>query len=364
MATAPLLFAAPGRGAPPLHAAPVGPKACVDAYTSAQEKEQRRATSGAAKAALVRVRTRGLRKGDRAGVHEGRFGRLESTDIPSIIPHATDEKGAQRTDVKVGMDGELLTSHLDGQPLLVDPGLHELSFIAAGGVFAKEKVLIAEGQRGRVIDVTMKQGDVKELEKEVETETAAAEATSASSEAATKSAAAEGKSAAARAPFQCRPRTAPKGPAACMALYDNADRDAQSGHLREARGLLIGCARAACGHALLTACSTKFTQLDTVDVPSIRPAVTDLSGAARSDVQVRMDGELLAAHLDGQALPVDPGMHEFSFETQGGQSSTQKILIVQGEQGRALPVLVLGPGEVAPPPEKVASVAPSGAPGS
>jgi hypothetical protein len=290
-----------------------------------------------------------------------RFSRLESVDIPSIVPHVTDEKGAQRTDVKVGMDGELLTSRLDGQPILLDPGLHELSFIADGGLFAKEKVLVAEGQRGRVVEVSLKQGDAKELEKEVEQEQAAADASAATASATMnpKAGAAKGAGKApASAPFVPSPNT-PRGPAACMELYENAEKEEQAGHLREARGLLIGCARAACGHPLLAACSSKFTQLDAVDVPSIRPAVTDETGAARTDVQVRMDGELLAARLDGQALPVDPGLHEFTFETEGGLSSTQKILIVQGELGREVAVTLRGAnGEVA----TTAPAPPTGAP--
>jgi hypothetical protein len=353
-----LLFALPGRSAPhPAHPAPPGPKACVDAYTAAQEREQ----SGhlrAAKDALVLCARAACGKaiGQECTI---RFSRLESVDIPSIVAHVTDEKGAQRTDVKVGMDGELLTSHLDGQPVLLDPGLHELSFIADGGLFAKEKVLIAEGQRGRVIDVTMKQGDPKELEKEVEMETAAAEAnTAAAGTTAGVEKGAADKAAPVKAPFVPSPNT-PRGPPSCMAIYENAEQAEHAGHLREARGLLVGCARAVCGHALLTACSTKFTRLESVEVPSIRPAVTDDSGAVVNDVQVRMDGELLAAHLDGQALRVDPGMHEFTFETESGLSNSQKILIMEGQLDRALPVTVHPPGWVPPPPSVKESTSPS-----
>jgi hypothetical protein len=347
-AASPLFVVLPAAAAPPPHPAPPGPKACVEAYTAAQEKEQSGHLRAAKEALVACARTAcGKAIGRECTT---RFSRLESIDIPSIVAHVTDDKGAPRTDVKVGMDGELLTSHIDGQPIPLDPGLHELSFIADGGLFAKEKVLIAEGQRGRVIEVSMKPGDPKELEKEVEAETAAAETAAAGAAGPN----AEGvKGAVKRSPFVPSPDT-PKGPPACMAIYENAEHAEKAGHLREARGLLVGCARAVCGHTLLTACSTRFTQLESVEVPSIRPAVTDDSGAAVSDVQVRMDGELLAAHLDGQALRVDPGLHEFTFETEGGLSNSQKILVVEGQLDRALPIVVHPPGWVPPPPEKEA----------
>jgi hypothetical protein len=54
---------------------------------------------------------------------------LES-DIPSVVPLVTDDAGAPRVDVQVTMDGEVLTSRLDGRSLRVDPGLHEFSFSA------------------------------------------------------------------------------------------------------------------------------------------------------------------------------------------------------------------------------------------
>jgi hypothetical protein len=134
----------------------------------------------------------------------------------------------------------------------------------------------------------------------------------------------------------------PKDPHACMVAYKSAQEKEQAGHLREARDLLASCARGVCGHALKQQCTSRFVALDSADIPSILPAVTDETGAPRLDVQVRMDGELLASRLDGQALSVDPGMHEFSFTTEGGLSATEKVLIVQGQLDRPLTVSLRG----------------------
>src|SRR5262249_29654804 len=50
-------------------------------------------------------------------------------------------------------------------------------------------------------------------------------------------------------------------------------------------------------------------------------------------------GQLLTPRIDGRALPIDPGVHEFSFETEKGVVvATQKLVILQGQRNRALNV--------------------------
>jgi hypothetical protein len=81
--------------------------------------------------------------------------RLES-DIPSVVVVVTDGSGITRGDVRVSMDGELLTSQIDGRGVDVDPGMHEFSFSTDQGDAHSEKILILQGQRNRVISVTLK----------------------------------------------------------------------------------------------------------------------------------------------------------------------------------------------------------------
>jgi len=77
-----------------------------------------------------------------------RFTQL-STDIPSIVPVVTDDAGGPQTDVEVRVDGEKLTSSLDGHSFSLDPGVREVSFSKDGRVFATQKVMIVQGQRNR-----------------------------------------------------------------------------------------------------------------------------------------------------------------------------------------------------------------------
>ena len=69
------------------------------------------------------------------------------------------------------------------------------------------------------------------------------------------------------------------------------------------------------------------------------PVVTDEGGAPLIDVVIKADGELLASHLDGRGLPLDPGMHELSFSTKDlGVFATEKVMAVQGQRNRLIAV--------------------------
>jgi hypothetical protein len=139
-------------------------------------------------------------------------------------------------------------------------------------------------------------------------------------------------------PGQSEPEKAPKGDkAACKVAYKAAQEREQSSHLREAKVLYLACSKVVCGAFMRPECTTKYTQLNS-DVPSVIPVVTDESGAAKTDVQVKMDGELLTSKLDGRALPVDPGMHEFTFSTETGVIATEKVMIVAGQRNSPVAV--------------------------
>ena len=136
------------------------------------------------------------------------------------------------------------------------------------------------------------------------------------------------------------------GPAAaCAAAYKDAEDSIEAGHLREAREALMACAKPVCGPVLLQQCTSKYTRLD-LDIPSIVPVVNDESGTPRVDVQVSVDGEVIAAKLTGQAVPLNPGLHEFTFSADGTVFATRKVLVVEGQRNRPL-VVSLGPAETA-----------------
>jgi hypothetical protein len=137
-------------------------------------------------------------------------------------------------------------------------------------------------------------------------------------------------------PTESAPARGSKVRAACAIAYKSALDLESKAQLVQAKETFATCMKAACG-AVRQRCAARHAQLD-ADIPSVIPVVTDESGAARSDVQVTMDGVVLTSELDGRPLPVDPGLHAFEFATNAGVLATKKVLIVQGERNRAISV--------------------------
>ncbi len=118
-------------------------------------------------------------------------------------------------------------------------------------------------------------------------------------------------------------------------MYKAAEKLASSSHLRRAKELMLACSRPVCGVALRRSCLLRAAQLQE-DIPTIVPVVTD--DPAPKGVQVSMDGELLTSRIDGSAVPIDPGTHDFSFSDADGVIGTQKVVILQGQRNRPIAV--------------------------
>jgi hypothetical protein len=126
--------------------------ACVEAYNEAMER------MGAARLREARVLA-----GQCAAPTCGRALRQEcvllytrlDADIPTIVPFVADDADVRSGDVEVRMDGEVLTSKLDGRAIPVDPGLHHLTFTVENEVVASEDAMIVQGQRNRLVTAAL-----------------------------------------------------------------------------------------------------------------------------------------------------------------------------------------------------------------
>jgi hypothetical protein len=78
-----------------------------------------------------------------------------AADTPSIVPIVTGDDGATITDVEVAMDGETITSMIDGLAIHVDPGPHEITFTRRGEVIATQKIVAMQGKRNQPIAVQL-----------------------------------------------------------------------------------------------------------------------------------------------------------------------------------------------------------------
>jgi hypothetical protein len=76
-----------------------------------------------------------------------------NASLPSIVIGAKDGDGRDLVDLKVSIDGQLVTEHLGGLALPVDPGRHTMRYEKADGAVVEEEILVGEGTKNRPVSV-------------------------------------------------------------------------------------------------------------------------------------------------------------------------------------------------------------------
>ncbi len=71
--------------------------------------------------------------------------------IPTIVLRVKGHQGEDLADATVSLDGQPIASHLDGQPMTVDPGLHEVRVQGASGVDIATKIVAVQGEHERLV---------------------------------------------------------------------------------------------------------------------------------------------------------------------------------------------------------------------
>ena len=128
--------------------------------------------------------------------------------------------------------------------------------------------------------------------------------------------------------------------------------------LRDARAQLLICSAATCPADIREECVRRVAEVNAA-MPTIVFEVKDAAGSDLTGVRLDMDGGMLAEHLEGTALSIDPGEHTFAF-THAGDPPVQKMFVIrEGEKDRRERV-VLGTVAVATVP--VVSQAPAAPP--
>jgi hypothetical protein len=73
--------------------------------------------------------------------------------MPTVVVRAVDSTGADVADVRISVDGEVLTTHLEGKEIGIDPGTHVFRFERGASKPVEQQVVISEAQRRRVLSV-------------------------------------------------------------------------------------------------------------------------------------------------------------------------------------------------------------------
>lgn len=125
--------------------------ACVKAYTDAQRLRK----SGELKEARQKLLVCSQAECP-AVVKADCLPWLDEVDgsLPSIVVAAKGADGKDTTDVKVYVDGQLVAERLDGRPLVVDPGAHQLRFEHGGKPAIEQQIVVPVGVKNRRVDVS------------------------------------------------------------------------------------------------------------------------------------------------------------------------------------------------------------------
>jgi hypothetical protein len=117
----------------------------------------------------------------------------------------------------------------------------------------------------------------------------------------------------------------------CVASSEKALSLKKSGKLIDARKELATCAADACPTNVKAECKKRIAEISAM-IPGVVFDVKDASGNSVTRVKVSIDGVQLVDHLDGMAVPVDPGPHKFTFEVAGQASIEKTFLIAEGDK--------------------------------
>jgi hypothetical protein len=134
----------------------------------------------------------------------------------------------------------------------------------------------------------------------------------------------------------------------------------RSAKLSAAREQFHACADPGCPALVRDDCAKRLDEADRAQ-PTVVFDAKDGSGHDLSAVKVTVDGRPLVDKLDGTAVQVDPGEHEFTFTTAGEAPVTEKLVINESAKERH-ESLTIGAAQPAPP-SPAATAAPANAEG-
>jgi hypothetical protein len=109
--------------------------------------------------------------------------------------------------------------------------------------------------------------------------------------------------------------------AACNAAYEQADllvHSSAGDKLLDAREKMRACASPTCKDWMVKDCSRWLSDLEP-RIPTVVFSAKESDGSDLTQVNVSVDGKVLAPQLDGHAIEMDPGARVFVFTAVGGR---------------------------------------------
>jgi hypothetical protein len=122
---------------------------------------------------------------------------------------------------------------------------------------------------------------------------------------------------------------------ACYKAFEHGQRLRKNRQYLEASDEFALCSRRECPSTVQKPCETWTTDLESV-TPTITLSAIDENGKDLIDVEVSIDGRVMARKLDGQALRLNPGAHSVRFVSKGRADMLEKILVKEGDRARPI----------------------------
>ncbi len=128
----------------------------------------------------------------------------------------------------------------------------------------------------------------------------------------------------------------------CLSATETSLKLRTSHKLRAARAQLLICSAATCPAVVRAECVRRMGDFERSGADR-RLRGDRWGGLPVSAVKVTMDGEVVANELDGSALSLDPGRHQFTFEVAGQPPLTKTIILYEGEKNRRESLVIGSP---------------------
>jgi len=160
----------------------------------------------------------------------------------------------------------------------------------------------------------------------------------------------------ARAQEKPAPAAAPPTKEQCADAYENGQRLRKAYQLRSAHDRFLLCAADSCPAFMKQDCARWLGEVD-ASTPTIVVLARDADGHALEEVHVTMDGRPLADHLDGRAMPVDPGQHDMIYQS-GDGTLTERVVVAEGAKNQQIVADFGKPKREAPAPTPAPAASP------
>jgi hypothetical protein len=143
--------------------------------------------------------------------------------------------------------------------------------------------------------------------------------------------------------------------ARCAEAFEKAQTDRASGKYTSAIAEAMACSQLECNTAVTREC-IKLHETLKGEIPTLVFSARNDAGSEIVAVKVFVDGQPLLESIDGKPISLDPGLHNFRFETAGFPAIETAHTARVGDKNRLIEVVFERPG--AKQVEKKPDVAP------